>query len=414
MTSSRTFHLWFFVVAALLIAGGTVRAGDPVIIDHNCTDLPLVPSAWIDQAKADLHIAYGHTSHGSQITDGMTGLVGFTGGCGGPQFAWNNGGTGGALDLHDYAMGGDCGYYPQWVINTRNYLDDPNHADVNVIIWSWCGQHSGYSEQDMIDKYLAPMEQLEQDYPHVMFVYMTGHVNYWQKQNTDARNQQIRDWCMEKGKILFDFADIESWNPDNLYFPYVNDDCSYWDGSGNYLGNWAEEWQNTHVKDVEWYDCYCAHSKPLNGNQKAYAAWWLWTRLAGWTGPGALYVDGDDTLSAAAGGRINLCLEAGKANKGRHYLVLGSISGTSPGTQLPGGLVLPLNWDAFTDLVIGLANTSLFPGFSGTLDEAGRANAQVVSGPIPSSAVGVTLYFAYCLNNPFDFVSGAVSVQVEP
>ena len=60
----------------------------------------------------------------------MSGLVGFAnnGGLGlslpTDIFAWNNGGTGGALDLHDNAMVGDCGYYPQWVNNTRDYLGD--------------------------------------------------------------------------------------------------------------------------------------------------------------------------------------------------------------------------------------------------------------------------------------------------
>jgi hypothetical protein len=27
---------------------------------------------------------------------------------------------------------------------------------------------------------------------------------------------------------------------------------------------------------------HTSHSQPLNANQKAYAAWWLWARLAGW------------------------------------------------------------------------------------------------------------------------------------
>lgn len=64
-------------------------------------------------------------------------------------YEWNNGGTNGALDLHDYAMEGDVGYYPDWVNNTREHLGEPDpvtgrgtgvNADVNVIIWSWCGQ----------------------------------------------------------------------------------------------------------------------------------------------------------------------------------------------------------------------------------------------------------------------------------
>jgi len=42
-----------------------------VIIDHTCTDIWQVPEASVNQAKADLHIAYGHTSHGSQLISGM-------------------------------------------------------------------------------------------------------------------------------------------------------------------------------------------------------------------------------------------------------------------------------------------------------------------------------------------------------
>ena len=64
----------------------------------------------------------------------------------------------GALDLHDDAMGDDVGYYPDWVQNTHCYLGAVNpttgrgnsNSDVNVIIWSWCGQASGLTEQQMI------------------------------------------------------------------------------------------------------------------------------------------------------------------------------------------------------------------------------------------------------------------------
>ena len=79
-----------------------------VIIDHTCTDITQIPQSAIEQAKDVLHVGYGHTSHGSQVTTGMTGLVGFANGGGLDLslpvdiFAWNNGGAGGALDLHDY------------------------------------------------------------------------------------------------------------------------------------------------------------------------------------------------------------------------------------------------------------------------------------------------------------------------
>ena len=256
-----------------------------IIADHTSIDLTEIPDEWINTAKENLHIAYGHTSHGSQLTTGMTGLVGFTGGIGGPQYSWNNGGTGGALDLHDYAMGGDCGYYPQWVNNTIVYLSDPSNSDVNVIIWSWCGQISNLTSSQLIENYINPMIQLEIDYPNVSFVYMTGHLNYGSMENTNARNQQLSDFCNANNKILFDFADIESYDPDGNYYAFANDNCDYYDGeSGSILGNWGQEWQNSHVEDVDWYNCTSAHSEPINANMKAYAAWHLWARIAGWDG----------------------------------------------------------------------------------------------------------------------------------
>jgi hypothetical protein len=95
-----------------------VRADFPIIIDHTCTDITAIPQSAIEQAKSSLHIAYGHTSHGSQLTTGMTALVAFAN-AGGKGltlptdiFKWSYNGAPSQLDLHDYAMGGDVGYYP--------------------------------------------------------------------------------------------------------------------------------------------------------------------------------------------------------------------------------------------------------------------------------------------------------------
>ncbi len=63
----------------------------------------------------------------------------------------------------------------------------------------------------------------------------------------------------------------------------VTDNCDYdSDGNGTRDRNWAIDWQNLHTLGTDWYTCTCAHSQPLNCNGKAYAAWWLWARLAGW------------------------------------------------------------------------------------------------------------------------------------
>ena len=275
---------------AVLIAGGGPAGGQPIIIDHHDTDLAALSQAEMQRAKDALHIAYGHTSHGSQVTSGMTGLVGFANGGGKGLslptdfLAWNNGGAGGALDLHDYAMGGDVGYYPQWVNNTRTYLDNPANADVNVIMWSWCGQASWYTETQMLDQFLTPMTTLAGDYPDVTFVYMTGHTDgTGLTGNLHLRNEQIRDYCQANNKVLFDFADIESWDPDGNWYgdKLVNDNCDYdSDGNGSRDRNWATDWQGSHTLNVDWYSCSSAHSQALNANQKAYAAWAMFSEIA--------------------------------------------------------------------------------------------------------------------------------------
>ena len=79
-------------------------------------------------------------------------------------------------------------------------------------------------------------------------------------------------------KILFDFADIERYDPDGTDFLDLgtNDNCDY---SG---GNWAIEWCSANPGSDLCASCSCAHSQPLNCNLKARAFWWMMARLAGW------------------------------------------------------------------------------------------------------------------------------------
>ncbi|HOD70076.1 MAG: Bacterial Ig-like domain (group 2) [Deltaproteobacteria bacterium ADurb.BinA179] len=256
-----------------------------LVVDHTCTDLNAIPEDWINAARESLCIAYGHTSHGSQIISGMSALAEFKG----STYAFNASGAGGALELRDTPFAGaeDLGNPSRtaWANATRAYLDE--HPEVNVVMWSWCGQVSDATQSD-IDTYLGLMDALENEYPDVQFVYMTGHLDgTGLTGNLHLRNEQIRRYCIDGGKILYDFADIETYDPDGVYYGdrFPNDACDYdSDGDGVRDANWAREWQNSHMEGRDWYDCYSAHSEPLNANLKAYAAWWLWASIAGWDG----------------------------------------------------------------------------------------------------------------------------------
>ena len=263
---------------------------DEMIIDHTYVNVTSIPDEYITAARNNLHIMYGHTSHGSQLMDGMTGLMGWKAGYD-TKYAFSSTQTSGVLHIVDggfqYNDGGsqasDLGNpnFTAWETATRRYLTA--HTEINVVMWSWCGQVSDASE-DTIANYLSLMNGLENDYPNVTFVYMTGHLDgTGTTENLNQRNEQIRTYCNTYNKVLYDFADIESYDPDmNEYLSKnANDNCDYdSDGNGSLDKNWATTWQTAHPG--EWYDCLCAHSQPLNGNKKAFAAWALFARIAGW------------------------------------------------------------------------------------------------------------------------------------
>ncbi len=235
------------------------------LVDHESSSVEGLAESRVQAAKRVLDIAYWHTSHGSQLTSGMEGMDEFFGGTG----LYAVGGPDG-LRLDEPAST-DLGN-EDWDSVTREYLG--SRPETNVVVWSWCGQASDASA-GTIELYLQRMSQLELDYPQVRFVYMTGHSDGTGLEgNLHQRNTQIREYCLQNGKFLYDFYDIECYDPDGVYYGdrHVADSCAY-DG-----GNWAVEWQD--ANPGAWWECGSAHSEPLNANMKAMAAWQLWVRLA--------------------------------------------------------------------------------------------------------------------------------------
>jgi hypothetical protein len=252
-----------------------------IIVNHLSTAAADIPLVWIEAAKANLQVAYGHTSHGSQLITGARALPLS------PTYENytvninNESDASDGLKIDDMAFDThvalDLGNpnFTAWETATRTYLADPAHSGINVVLWSWCGQLSTATTGN-IETYLGLMDQLEKDFPGVTFVYMTGHLDTeGELGNLKIRNQQIRDFVSANGKILYDFADIESWDPAGTYYPDATDACL-----------WCADWCSAHGSDCNALPSTCSHSNPFNCQLKAQAFWWLMARIAGWTGEG--------------------------------------------------------------------------------------------------------------------------------
>jgi len=268
------------VLASIALAALCANLNAQIIIDHSCVDPTKIPQPYVEKAKDSFKVAYGHTSHGSQIVSGMTAMAAAN-----PLYKFGKNPEKGSLLLLDATPSGDLGNPDRasWAERTRGLLEGKG-KNINVVLWSWCGQVSKSSEEE-IGNYLELMQNLEKDFPSVKFVYMTGHLDGTGKDgNLNIRNNQIRKFCRENHKILFDFADIESYAPgtsENLMEEGATDYCEY----GKKHRNWADDWLAAH-RGNNYYNLplEAAHTKPLNGAIKGVAFWWLMARLAGWNG----------------------------------------------------------------------------------------------------------------------------------
>jgi hypothetical protein len=129
-----------------------------------------------------------------------------------------------------------------------------------------------------------------------------------------------------------------------------------------------------------------------------------------------LWADGY-SASVASAVVVGFTLDAGAENGNRPYLLLGSLSGTSPGFVLPDGAVLPLNWDVLTDVIMLCLGTPICKDFLGALDADGKAAAELNTfQPVDPVLIGSIAHFAYCLrgHQGFNFASNPIGVTFEP
>ena len=279
------------IVVILLLSNSSMSQG--LIIDHTAVQkFDDIPAEWLDAAR-QFTLHYAHTSHGMQIISGLkyieekidqekykVAFVAHYARDPGPAAALPCEENPPALRIADTGRKPDGYWNSDAGLNeTRSYATSGLY---NFSMFGWCSELSGSLDlTDYIDDYLKTMSKLEKEFPAMRFIYQTGHSDgYPSYSKLRENNDRIRAYCKENEKVLFDFADIENWDPDGSFYPQ------------NYNCSWCEEWCLNHPNECvdlppdshSGIPTCCPHTHGYNCYIKAKAFWYMMARLAGWDG----------------------------------------------------------------------------------------------------------------------------------
>jgi len=318
-----------YLLPALLILMTNIKA-QSYIADYNVAKediLRSIPQQYIDKARNNFKIAYQHTSHGTHVSFGLYGLPNYKNGDEQLFAISRNMNVDDHLAFYDYALEsyGEPGVdatdlsrdETAFIQTTRNFLDDPNNSEINVVMWAWCDIAGHQVETN----YLPGMEMLIDEYGirgtkigsgagqrirPVHFIFMTGHANVNDNIGTGKPKNQadlITDYCNKNSYYCLDYFSIDSHCMNDYYYSDCSDDGDSDEYGGNYyktfqdqgqLGQTYYENKNIPQGDIKFGQHNTQH---ITANRKAYAMWWILARLAGWdNAPTAARYNMDDDL----------------------------------------------------------------------------------------------------------------------
>lgn len=286
------------------------------IADHTIAKesvLRRIPESALTAARNTLHILYCGTSHSTQVMTGMKGLEQYKDGDD-TRFAFSYNGVpvAGKLDIHYNGASGtdlsndgvDENGHTAYFRGTVAYLDNGSYADVNVVMWSWCS-----IEGHNVQTYLSNFDELSTMYRAggskgrtsdnaVTFVWMTGYARGSDGDDPDAahspynNHKAIVDHCRANGYFCLDY-----WSQD--VYDYGDDSYNPYESGNDNVQHYNYQNSEDIIEGVDWFPCrnwtsgdivYPAHTNEgshpqyITGNRRAYAAWWIWARIAGWDG----------------------------------------------------------------------------------------------------------------------------------